>query len=164
MEFSARWFPSHAFNMDFNASWINSTYDDYVTPDGRDLRGEATGEPWFSYSAGANYQVDLAESGGLQFTLRHAYRGAGRCNSGSSTQGNCGRYMNFTVGEEQNRTDVFVQWRSPMDTWGVALYANNVFDNRYVHGLNQYGTTVFGTTGATITEPRFYGMELQYKF
>jgi len=164
MEFSARWFPTSAFSMDFNASWIDSTYDDYVTPEGLDLTGEATGEPLFSYSAGANYQVDLGNRGGLQFTLRHAYRGASRCNSGSSSQGNCGRYMNFSVGEEQNRTDVFVQWSSPMNAWGVALYANNVFDNRYVHGLSQYGTTVFGTTGATISEPRFYGVELRYQF
>ena len=164
MELSTRWFPSRAFNMDFNASWINSTYDDYVTPDGRDLSGQATGEPWFSYSASANYLVDLADSGRLRFTVRHAYRGASRCNTSSSTQGNCGRYMNFTIGEEQNRTDVFVQWSSPMDTWAVALYANNMFNNRYVHGLNQYGTTVFGTTGATISEPRYYGMELRYRF
>ena len=46
----------------------------------------------------------------------------------------------------------------------MAAYANNLFDKRYVHGLNQYGTTVFGTTGATVSEPRFYGVEVQYTF
>jgi iron complex outermembrane receptor protein len=33
-----------------------------------------------------------------------------------------------------------------------------------VSGLHTYGTTVFGTTAAGITEPRFYGIELQYQF
>ena len=46
----------------------------------------------------------------------------------------------------------------------MAAYANNLFDNRYVTGLHTYGTTVVGTTGAGISEPRFYGMELQYQF
>ena len=57
-----------------------------------------------------------------------------------------------------------LQWRSPQETWSVAAYANNVFDNRYVTGLNQYGTTVFGTVGATISEPRQVGLEVQYRY
>ncbi len=164
VEFSARWQPSRAFGMDVNAAWIDSTYDHYVTPDGRDLSGQTTGEPYFSFAAGAHYLVDLAGHGDVRLSLRHAYRGASRCNSASGSQGNCGRYMHFTIGEEQNRTDVHVQWRSPQDRWSVAAYANNLFDNRYVNGLNQYGTTVFGTVGATVTPPRQFGMEMQYRF
>ena len=30
--------------------------------------------------------------------------------------------------------------------------------------LHTYGTTVVGATGASISEPRFYGVELQYQF
>ena len=108
--------------------------------------------------------MPLAVNGDLLFSLRHSYRGAGRCNSASASQGNCGRYANFTIGEEQNRTDVYARWRSPSAAWSVAAYANNVFDNRYVTGLHTYGTTVVGATGASISEPRFYGVELQYQF
>ena len=59
---------------------------------------------------------------------------------------------------------MYLRWRSPSAQWSVAAYANNVFDNRYVNGLHTYGTTVIGTTGAGISEPRYYGMELQYQF
>jgi len=164
LEFSARWQPTAAFSADLNAGWIDSTYDDYVTPQGDDLGGQATGEPYFSFSAGASYLLDLADAGSLRLSLRHAYRGANRCNRSSASQGNCGRYAAFTIGEERNRTDVHLQWRSPQDAWRVAAYANNLFDNRYVNGLAQYGTTVFGTVGAHVSEPRFYGMEVEYRF
>jgi iron complex outermembrane receptor protein len=46
----------------------------------------------------------------------------------------------------------------------VALYANNLFNNRYVTGVNNISTTVFGTPFASITPPRMYGLELRAKF
>ena len=164
LDFSARWHPTDHLSVDFATEWIDSTYKDFITPEGRDLSGEATGEALWSFAAGLAYTVPLAVNGDLMFSLRHSYRGAGRCNSASSSQGNCGRYASFTIGEEQNRTDLYLRWRSPSAAWSVAAYANNLFDNRYVTGLNTYGTTVVGTTGAGISEPRFYGVELQYQF
>lgn len=164
IDFNARWQPTRALSLDFNTAWIDSTYKNYVTPEGRDLEGQPTGEPMWSFATGINYDMDLGESGNVLLSLRHSYRGSTRCNSGSGSQGNCGRYAAFTIGGEQNRTDLYVRWRSPADAWSLGLYANNLFDNRYVSGLHTYGTTVFGTTAAGITEPRFYGMELQYQF
>ena len=70
----------------------------------------------------------------------------------------------LNVGESQQRTDLRIAWSSVQDRWTVAAYGNNVFDNRYVTGLHTYGTTVVGATGASISEPRFYGVELQYHF
>ena len=164
LDFNVRWHPTDRLSVDFSTEWIDSTYKDFVTPEGNDLSGEATGEALWSFAGGLGYTVPLAVNGDLLFSLRHSYRGAGRCNSGSASQGNCGRYANFTIGEEQNRTDLYLRWRSPSAAWSVAAYANNLFDNRYVTGLHTYGTTVVGTTGAGISEPRFYGVELQYKF
>lgn len=163
-ELSARWFPNAAFQLDFNLGWIDSTYDRYVTPEGIDLSGKPTGEPKLSYALGGSYRFELGEAGSLTLSARHGYRGASRCNDASSTQGNCGRYPAFRIGGASERTDVFLQWRSPQETWSVAAYANNVFDNRYVTGLNQYGTTVFGTVGAAVSEPRQVGLEVQYRY
>lgn len=164
LDFSARWQATPALGFDFNAAWIDSTYKDFITLEGDDLDGQPTGEPSWSFAAGMNYDWMLGDSGDIRFSLRHAYRGKARCNQGSASQGNCGGYPAFTLDGTQNRTDLYVRWRSPSDVWGVAVYANNLLDNRYVSGLNNYGTTVFGTTGANITEPRFYGLELQYQF
>ena len=46
--------------------------------------------PRFTASAGAVYVADLGGNGQLRFSLRHAYRGAQRCNAGSDLQGDCG--------------------------------------------------------------------------
>ena len=96
--------------------------------------------------------------------MRHAFRGASRCNSSSNTQGDCGRYPAFRIGESQNRTDLYLQWQSRDERLSVAGYVNNLFDHRYVHGLSSYGTTVFGTVGTTISAPRMYGVEVQFQF
>jgi iron complex outermembrane receptor protein len=163
-EFSARWFPSSALQFDFNLSWIDSTYDRYITPQGLNLSGKPTGEPKLSYALGGSYRIELGGAGSLTLSGRHGYRGGSRCNASSSTQGNCGIYPAFQIGGASNRTDLFMQWRSPQQDWSVAAYANNVFNHRYVTGLNQYGTTVFGTVGATLSAPRQYGLEVQYRY
>lgn len=163
-EFSARWFPTAALQLDFNLGWIDSTYDRYITPQGIDLAGKPTGEPKLSYAMGGSYRFELNAAGSLTLSARHGYRGATRCNTASSTQGNCGLYPAFRIGGATNRTDLFLQWRSPQEAWSVAAYANNVFNHRYVTGLNQYGTTVFGTVGANISDPRQYGLEVQFRY
>jgi len=46
----------------------------------------------------------------------------------------------------------------------LQLYGNNVFNNRYVRGLNTYGLGPLGVVGATVTPPRLWGMEMTVKF
>ena len=104
------------------------------------------------------------EGGDLRLSARHAYRGEQRCNDGSDLQGDCGSSSALDLGEAQERTDVRVGWTSPRGHWGWAVYGNNVFDNRYVTGLNTYGKDVLGVVGATVSEPRTYGMEVTVKY
>ena len=68
------------------------------------------------------------------------------------------------MGESQQRTDVRLGWTAPRGHWGWAVYGNNVFDNRYVTGLNTYGKDVLGVVGAGVTEPRTYGVEVSVKY
>lgn len=44
------------------------------------------------------------------------------------------------------------------------MYANNVFNKRYVTGVNNISASVFGTPHASITHPRIVGIELRAKF
>ena len=108
--------------------------------------------------------AELGDSGRLRFSARHAYRGATRCNTGSGSQGDCGQYPLFRIGESRQRTDLRVSWTSPQDRWTVAAYGNNVFDKRYVTGLNTYGAAVLGVVGAGVTAPRTYGLEVTLKY
>ena len=159
-----RWKVTDAFTLDAQAEWIDSKYKDYVTPEGVDLDGEPTGEPRFTASVGAAYRMSLGDSGDLRLSARHAYRGRTRCNAGSDLQGDCGVNALLDIGEPRERTDVRVGWTSPQGTWSWAVYGNNIFDNQYVKGLNTYGRGPLGVVGATISEPRTYGMEVAVKF
>ncbi|WP_449302012.1 TonB-dependent receptor [Pseudoxanthomonas mexicana] len=164
IEFDMRWKVTDAFTLDAQAEWIDSKYKDYVTPEGVDLDGEPTGEPRFTASVGAAYRMSLGDSGDLRLSARHAYRGRTRCNAGSDLQGDCGVNALLDIGEPRERTDVRVGWTSPQGTWSWAVYGNNIFDNQYVKGLNTYGRGPLGVVGATISEPRTYGMEVAVKF
>lgn len=164
IDFDMRWKVTDAFTLDAQAEWIDSKYKDYVTPEGVDLDGEPTGEPRFSASLGAAYRVDLGGHGELRVSARHAYRGRSRCNAGSDLQGDCGVNALLDIGEARERTDMRIGWTSPQGRWSWAVYGNNVFDNQYVKGLNTYGRGPLGVVGATISEPRTYGMEVAVKF
>ena len=164
IDFDMRWKVTDAFTLDAQAEWIDSKYKDYVTPEGVDLDGEPTGEPRFTASVGAAYRMSLGDSGDLRLSARHAYRGRTRCNAGSDLQGDCGVNALLDIGEPRERTDVRVGWTSPQGTWSWAVYGNNIFDNQYVKGLNTYGRGPLGVVGATISEPRTYGMEVAVKF
>ncbi|MCD9088007.1 TonB-dependent receptor [Stenotrophomonas sp. SY1] len=164
LDFDMRWKVTESFTLDAQAEWIDSKYKDYVTPEGVDLDGAPTGEPRFSASAGAVYVADLGGNGQLRFSLRQAYRGAQRCNEASDLQGDCGISQLLNVGESRQRTDARIGWTSPLGHWNWAVYANNVFDKQYVLGLNTYGRGPLGVVGATITEPRIYGLEMTVKF
>ncbi len=164
VDFDMRWKVTDGLTLDAAAEWIDSKYKNYVTPEGVDLDGAPTGEPRFTASAGAVYVADLGGNGQLRFALRHAYRGAQRCNAGSDLQGDCGISKVLNIGESQQRTDVRVGWTSPLKHWNWAVYANNVFDKQYVRGLNTYGRDPLGVVGATITDPRTYGLEMTVKF
>ena len=164
VEADAQWQVSKAFTLSAAMAWIDSTYKDYTTLDGVNLDGQPTGEPYFNASLGAVYVAELGDSGRLRFSARHAYRGATRCNTGSGSQGDCGQYPLFRIGESRQRTDLRVSWTSPQDRWTVAAYGNNVFDKRYVTGLNTYGAAVLGVVGAGVTAPRTYGLEVTLKY
>ncbi|MEI2795647.1 TonB-dependent receptor [Pseudoxanthomonas sp. F11] len=164
IDFDMRWKVTDAFTLDAQAEWIDSKYKDYVTPEGVDLDGEPTGEPRFTASVGAAYRMSLGDSGDLRLSARHAYRGRTRCNAGSDLQGDCGVNALLDIGEPRERTDVRIGWTSPQGTWSWAVYGNNIFDNQYVKGLNTYGRGPLGVVGATVSEPRTYGMEVAVKF
>ena len=159
-----QWQPTRAFTLDANAAYIDATFKDKIAPSGVDLSGQSTGEPYFSFSFGGTYRWALGGAGDLALSLRHAYRGKSRCNADSILQGDCTVSPNFDVGAAQQRTDLRLGWNDASHHWRVAAFATNVFDKRYVEGVGNYTTDVFGTTYATISAPRMYGVELEYTF
>jgi iron complex outermembrane receptor protein len=46
----------------------------------------------------------------------------------------------------------------------VAVYGNNLFDNRYVTGVQTISATTLATPFTNITAPRFWGVEVGARF
>ena len=165
VDFEARWQATSALRLNFLAAYIDDTYKHYVTPDGTDLSGQATGEPLWSLAGGIDYQWHDVVGGDLDFSLQDAYRGATRCNADSAAQGSCLTIPAFRIGTAQNRTDARLGWVSQGTVpVSVALYVNNLFDKQYATGVQTISATTLGTPFSGITAPRFYGVELGVHF
>jgi iron complex outermembrane receptor protein len=165
LETEARWQATDGLRLYLTAAYIDSTYKDYVAPDGTVLTGQATGVPLWSAAGGLDYQWRGLAGGDVDITLQHAYLGAQRCNADSQAQGSCLSIPTFSTGEASNRTDARLAWTShgsvPVT---VAVYGNNLFDNRYVTGVQTISATTLGTPFSNVTAPRFYGAEIAAHF
>jgi iron complex outermembrane receptor protein len=82
----------------------------------------------------------------------------------SQNQGTCQVSPNFTVGEDQNRTNAQLRFTSAEDRWSAGIYVQNAFDNQYIGGVGGLTKDVYGTTHTTLTEPRKYGVEFKINF
>ncbi|MBE1160217.1 TonB-dependent receptor [Dyella acidiphila] len=164
LDVEAQWQPVNALRLNFTSAYIDSTYIQGVSTSGVSLNGQPTGEPTFSATAGMDYTWFGVYRGNLEFNLQYAYRGPTRCNADSGVQGTCLSTPLFTVGTSTQRTDARLDWHTPDQRWGVALYVNNMFNKRYVVSIGNDSTNDFGTPYAIVTPPRVYGIELRTKF
>lgn len=164
VDFNAIWQATASLALDFNAAYIDSTYKDYVTPEGIDVSGQPTGIPKWSFAAGAAYTWELDEHGSVRAAVRYGYRGRTRCSDESQSQGTCGESPALRLGESEELANLRVGWTSASGKYGVAVYGENLLDNQYVSGLGTYGKTVLGTVGARVTAPRLWGVEFSANF
>ena len=164
VDFNAIWQATASLALDFNAAYIDSTYKDYVTPEGIDVSGQPTGIPKWSFAAGAAYTWELDEHGSVRAAVRYGYRGRTRCSDESQSQGTCGESPALRLGESEELANLRVGWTSASGKYGVAVYGENLLDNQYVSGLGTYGKTVLGTVGARLTPPRVWGVEFTAGF
>jgi iron complex outermembrane receptor protein len=164
LDMDARWRPLQGLTLDANASFIDSTYKSYLTPEGLDLGGKPTGEPFWSFAGGINYVLGLGDGGDIELSLREAYRGKRRCNDDSRSQFLCLSNAAFDPAKAQWRTDARVAWNSADHHWSVAVYGNNLLNDRYVVDVRDFSTSAFGTPVAVLNTPRMYGLELRASF
>lgn len=162
-DLALQWRPVDGFDVHANASYIDSTYGHKIGVLGEDLSGMPTGVPRLSWTAGFRYGWQLG-AGSMALNVDYAHRGPERCNGDSAFNGYCSVSPNFVVGSAQGRTDARLGWDAPGGHWGVALYANNLFNQRYVMQVNNVSTLVLGTPSAFINAPRLYGVEFHAKW
>ncbi|MBS0374104.1 MAG: TonB-dependent receptor [Proteobacteria bacterium] len=164
LDLEARWQPVTPLTFGLTAAYINSTYKKFVSQYGFDLAGQPTGEPSWSFSASADYSVPFDDGSGVDIFIVHSYRGAVRCNDESLATKTCLPQAQFPLGVAENITDARVAWHSPTRKWSVAVYGNNVFDNRYVTGIGGLVAATFGTPTGSVNAPRRYGLDVHASF
>lgn len=168
-EIEAAWKATDNLRLNSSVAWIDQTYGNYVTTDPLtnatvNLSGQSTGLPFWSAMAGIDYTVRNVVGGDLDFTLQQGYNGKTRCNQESTAQGNCLQYGPFKLGTPTLRTDFRVGWTAPNVPWSFAFIVNNLFDKRYVTGVNNILTGLFGTPNAGISAPRMWSFQASYRF
>jgi iron complex outermembrane receptor protein len=135
-----------------------------VSQYGTDLSGQPTGEPSWSFSANLDYTISLDDSGAIDVFLVHSHRGAIRCNDDAVATKTCLPQAPFPLGVAQNITDGRIAWHSRDHRWGVSVYGTNLFNNRYVTGINGITAATFGTPIASVNAPLRYGIDLHAAF
>jgi len=154
-----RWQPFDEVTLYANVAFIDATYDDKVAPDGTDLSGEPTGEPYLSAALGASYVWLLGPNGLVDLSAQFGYRGEARCNQESTTQGECQVSPSVPVGDAQSRLDARLAWKNSTDRWGLAAFVTNLLDDQYVTRVNNVTASTLGTPFASVSEPRAWGLE-----
>jgi iron complex outermembrane receptor protein len=181
VDLDVRWQPFGALTLGVTAAYIDSTYTQYESPslltEGQalglngaplqsfaNLSGQPTGEPTWSYAASADYVVRLADGDSVDLFVAQSYRGATRCNGESQVTYVCLPQASFPLGVAQTQTDAKLTWRNSTGKWGWALYGTNVFDHRYVTGIDNITASTFGTPQASVNAPRRYGVDVHVAF
>lgn len=183
-DLDARWQPVTELTLSLSSAYINSTYTKFISPAlkqqcqiqnqaagtsvdcgvAASLAGQSTGEPSWSFAGSIDYTVRLIDRGTIDLFVSHSYRGADRCNGESQLTHACLPQASFPLGVAQNVTDARLSWSSTNGKWGAALYGSNLFNKRYVTGINGITASVFATPIASVNEPRRYGVEFHAAF
>lgn len=162
LDVEASWTPVRGMKLFGNAEYIDQKYTHYVVQNGPDLSGQPVGTPTWSITGGVDYTWYDVLNGNLNLMLQHAYTGATRCNDNSAAQMSCVKAPGFNIGGPQHRTDLHFGWQRQDRRWGVSLFVNNLFNQRYVFNANPI-TAVLGTPFASVSAPRMMGMQLNVR-
>jgi len=181
-DFELMWLPVTNWTLSLVSGYLDSTWQKRIE-DGVNLAGEPTGEPELRTVFGSDYTYSLDQYGELRFHLTHSFTTAERRNQDTQClevgiviqggrnvcqQPGIADFVNFGLlpgyFQSRNLTDARVTWASPSGHIEVALWAQNLFDNRYVTDINYITAATLNTPYVRPQSPQFWGAELTYRF
>src|SRR5579859_995998 len=170
--------PVHDLTLSVIGGYIDSTWttDTLAEPtimggsQSFNLAGQPTGEPLLRLVVGADYLYDMDKAGSLRFHADHSFTSAQRTNDASRFEqsqlanlvdyGQIPGYL-----KAHNLTNARISWFDASGALDVSLYANNIFNNRYVSDPGGEAAFALASPEVRATEPpRFFGMELIYRY
>lgn len=147
---------AHGLNLNIQAAYLHAEYKEFK--DGGGLGVDYSGNrleyaPKVTASATLDYTRDLAAGmGAITGRMTVAYHG-----DQYSDSSNAAAFFQKAYTLVNGR----LAWVAPGDKWQVALYGDNLFDEKYSLGTAPDAfTTIFGRYGT----PRTYGVELTWTY
>jgi iron complex outermembrane receptor protein len=162
LDLDGQWKATRNLRLTAVGEYIDQKYGTYTDANGVNLDNQPSGLPLFTLAGGIDYTLREVFGGSMNFSLQHSYTAPKRCNSDAVAQGNCLTTPTFTIDGSTQRTDGRIGWDSGDHKLGLALYATNLLNNRYVTGIDNTSLTVLGTPGAQISAPRVVGVQLHW--
>jgi iron complex outermembrane receptor protein len=122
------------------------------------LAGQPVGTPFFTGMAGTNVTWDQF-NGHAAWTFQGTHTSqVRRCSDDAALS--CISLPNIQTGAAITKFDTRLAWENEDRRYGVALLVNNIFNQRNVQYLGGQ-LTVIGMPYATVTPPRFAGIEFK---
>lgn len=154
-ELEAELRPVGGLSMDVSFSKLKFKYT-WLDPDtGIPPGSKAPFITGLQYSAGLQYVMSLANGATLTPRFDFSWKGG---------------YETLAVPTSTSRTPGYqlanarVSWRSPDDSWQLALLASNLFDKRYYHSVFDLTSRAGGSNYGHIAAPREYSVQIEKKF
>ena len=144
-------------------SYIDASYDDFVTGAGNFTDNEFAQVPEHQYSLRFAYTLPLDPSVG-EITLRADYFSQSEVFYSDTSQGPEGGPLNSQSQDDYDVLNLRVDWESVFQShFDLAFYVKNAQEEEY----NQFGVMLWASLGynvATIDQPRIFGLEARYRF
>jgi outer membrane receptor protein involved in Fe transport len=138
----------------YNAEIPNSLFDNTQTP--RNIKGnQMVRIPEWKFDAYAQYAMPLGDKGTLTFLSSYSWIDKVYFDVFAENTDKAPSY---------SRTDARITWLSSQEAWTVSAFCNNVFDDIGIRQIEAYQESDNFRRSGTLTNPRTYGMEVQYKF
>jgi iron complex outermembrane receptor protein len=145
------------------------------TEQGFDISGQPTGEPVFRGIIGLHYKHDTGNGtifgdASYSYTSRQRLNDAARAiNAFIATPvaaGGAGVDLSKIdkLWAPRNIINAKIGWRSPGERYSIALFAENLLNEKYLRTLNTITADTFHTPYVRRDQPGFYGIELGLKF
>jgi iron complex outermembrane receptor protein len=145
------------------------------TEQGIDISGQPTGEPVFRGIVGLHYKHDTGNGtifgdASYSYTSRQRLNDAARAiNAFIATPVSAGGpgvdlSKIDKLWAPRNIINAKIGWRSPGERYSIALFAENLLNEKYLRTLNTITADTFLTPYVRRDQPGFYGIELGLKF
>jgi len=160
LDMDGRYRPTSNITLFGGMEFIDASYTKYdevgTTGSTSNLAGQPVGTPYFTGMAGTNMTFE-AMNGHMDFTFQGNHTSASRrCSDAPGLP--CLNLPNIQTGVATTKFDTRLGWLNTTRQYGVSLVVNNVFNKRYVQFMGGQLTSI-GVPYATITPPRYYGVE-----